>query len=58
VFVDTGVKLPGPGAPEGKRAASLSALPRQEDVLSGNDSAPARTARPKRAAGKRSSRKA
>jgi hypothetical protein len=58
VFVDTGVKLPGPGGPEGKRAASLSALPRQEDVLSGNDSAPARTARPKRAARKRSSRNA
>jgi hypothetical protein len=33
-FVDTGVKLPGPGAPASKRGAGLPALARQEDVLS------------------------
>ena len=32
-FVDTGVKLPGPGAPAGKRGAGLPSLARQEDVL-------------------------
>lgn len=58
VFVDTAVKLPGPGAPDGMRAVSRAALPRQEDVLSDKDAGPARAARPKRAARKRSSRKA
>lgn len=41
-FVETGVKLPGPGASAGKRGAGLPALARQEDVLS-DEGAPTRT---------------
>jgi hypothetical protein len=62
-FVDTGVKLPGPGAPASKRGAGLPALARQEDVLS-DEGAATRTsnaraskARAKKAVRSRSRRK-
>jgi hypothetical protein len=50
-FVDTGVKLPGPGAPYARRAAGTRRLPLQVDVLSGRGTGVrvhARDARPAR----------
>ncbi len=44
-FMDTGVKLPGPGVVTSKRGAGLPALARQEDVLSGEEAPPAPKAR-------------
>ena len=56
-FVDTGVKLPGPGAPAGKRGAGLPALARQEDVLSDEGAPPAAKARAPKARAKSAGRK-
>jgi hypothetical protein len=56
-FVDTGVKLPGPGGPTAKRGAGLPALARQEDVLKGEGGARPPKARAKRASKKHSRRR-
>ncbi|HKW00526.1 MAG TPA: hypothetical protein VJN96_11915 [Vicinamibacterales bacterium] len=55
-FVDTGVKLPGPGAPAGSKRAGLPSLVRQDDVLKG-DNAPKSQARASRAKGASRKRK-
>jgi hypothetical protein len=53
-FIDTGVKLPGPGASRAKRMTGVSRLPLQSDVL--EQSVPARATRAR--VGRKSARSA